>query len=114
MHVLNIINKKHTEYFKNINLLFIVCRLYQNSLELLFIFQKGRYFCPSWLSTESKILLSQMLQVDPLKRISIEELKVHPWVLTDFNTPVDWTNPKEVKFILLYMITIFNKFHQKN
>lgn len=28
-----------------------------------------------------------MLQVDPVKRISVEELKVHPWVVKDVCIP---------------------------
>ncbi|GIX88101.1 maternal embryonic leucine zipper kinase [Caerostris extrusa] len=58
--------------------------------------QKGRYFCPSWLSSESKALLSQMLQVDPAKRISIEELMSHSWITEGLET-TDWNTYKEAK-----------------
>ncbi|XP_035226664.1 maternal embryonic leucine zipper kinase-like [Stegodyphus dumicola] len=56
---------------------------------------KGKYFCPLWLSDESKAILSAMLQVDPSKRISIEGLKVHPWVLKGYDVPVDWNVSKQ-------------------
>ncbi|KFM82498.1 Maternal embryonic leucine zipper kinase, partial [Stegodyphus mimosarum] len=56
---------------------------------------KGKYFCPLWLSDESKAILSDMLQVDPSKRISIEGLKVHPWVLEGYDVPVDWNVSKQ-------------------
>ncbi|CAL1271388.1 unnamed protein product [Larinioides sclopetarius] len=58
--------------------------------------QKGRYFSPLWLSSESKELLQQMLQVDPNKRISIEGLKTHPWILNGFESS-NWDSYKEVE-----------------
>ncbi|KAF8782966.1 Maternal embryonic leucine zipper kinase like protein [Argiope bruennichi] len=58
--------------------------------------QKGRYFCPLWLSSESKEMLQQMLQVDPNKRISIEGLKSHPWILNGFESS-NWDSYKEVE-----------------
>ncbi|PRD26032.1 UNVERIFIED_CONTAM: melk [Trichonephila clavipes] len=56
--------------------------------------QKGRYFCPSWLSSESKAILNQMLQVNPNNRISIDELKTHPWVVKGTES-TDWNSYKE-------------------
>lgn len=32
-----------------------------------------------------------MLQVDPVKRISVEELKVHPWVVKDWCIPAGFS-----------------------
>ncbi|XP_054706769.1 maternal embryonic leucine zipper kinase-like [Uloborus diversus] len=59
--------------------------------------QKGRYFCPSWLSSESKTILFELLQVDPRRRISIENLKIHPWVMKGYEAPVDWYFTRSVK-----------------
>ncbi|KAG8200582.1 hypothetical protein JTE90_000652 [Oedothorax gibbosus] len=59
--------------------------------------QKGRYFCPSWLSVESKAILSEMLQVNPARRISIEDLKVHPWILKDSDVRTQWHCQKQIE-----------------
>ncbi|KAI8388797.1 kinase-like domain-containing protein [Radiomyces spectabilis] len=42
----------------------------------------GIYTMPSFLSPETKYLLTSMLVVDPMKRISIQEIRQNPW----FNT----------------------------
>ncbi|CAO3610270.1 unnamed protein product [Mucor hiemalis] len=39
----------------------------------------GIYTMPPYLSTDTKILLSSMLVVDPLKRITIQEIRKNPW-----------------------------------
>ncbi|KAM4876780.1 maternal embryonic leucine zipper kinase isoform 2-T2 [Thomomys bottae] len=51
---------------------------------------KGKYDVPKWLSPSSILLLQQMLQVDPKKRISIRNLLNHPWIMQDYNCPVEW------------------------
>ena len=40
----------------------------------------GRYTVPEFVSSESSQLISQLLQVDPKRRITIEQLMVHPWL----------------------------------
>lgn len=35
---------------------------------------------PAFLSKESRDLIQRMLTVDPSKRITLEEIKVHPWL----------------------------------
>ncbi len=35
---------------------------------------------PVFLSPCTKDIISKMLQVDPRRRISVQELKAHPWV----------------------------------
>lgn len=46
-----------------------------------------------------------MLQVDPVKRISVEELKVHPWVVKDWCIPAGFsissTEVHDFPFLLL-------------
>ncbi|KAI8366345.1 kinase-like domain-containing protein [Choanephora cucurbitarum] len=39
----------------------------------------GIYTMPSYLSPDTKLLLTQMLVVDPLKRITIQEIRQNPW-----------------------------------
>ncbi|PNI98929.1 MELK isoform 12, partial [Pan troglodytes] len=41
---------------------------------------RGKYDVPKWLSPSSILLLQQMLQVDPKKRISMKNLLNHPWI----------------------------------
>lgn len=48
----------------------------------------GRYDEPSWLSAESKQLIRFMLQVDPKKRITIDDLLCHPWIMLGDGDPV--------------------------
>uniref|UniRef100_A0A8C5V967 Maternal embryonic leucine zipper kinase n=1 Tax=Microcebus murinus TaxID=30608 RepID=A0A8C5V967_MICMU len=50
----------------------------------------GKYDVPKWLSPSSILLLQQMLQVDPKKRISVKNLLNHPWIMQDYNCPVEW------------------------
>ncbi|XP_073447850.1 maternal embryonic leucine zipper kinase isoform X1 [Aquarana catesbeiana] len=51
---------------------------------------RGKYDIPRWLSPGSVLLLSQMLQVDPKKRISVKHLLKHPWLMQGYNCPVEW------------------------
>ncbi|XP_048972230.1 maternal embryonic leucine zipper kinase isoform X3 [Canis lupus baileyi] len=51
---------------------------------------RGKYEVPKWLSSSSILLLQQMLQVDPKKRISMKNLLSHPWIMHDYNCPVEW------------------------
>ncbi|XP_047280145.1 maternal embryonic leucine zipper kinase isoform X12 [Homo sapiens] len=51
---------------------------------------RGKYDVPKWLSPSSILLLQQMLQVDPKKRISMKNLLNHPWIMQDYNYPVEW------------------------
>ncbi|KAM8842509.1 maternal embryonic leucine zipper kinase isoform 1-T1 [Synchiropus picturatus] len=50
----------------------------------------GRYDNPPWLSPGSVMLLNQMLQVDPKRRLTVSQMLDHPWVMKDYNTPVEW------------------------
>lgn len=37
---------------------------------------------PSYLSEQSRDIISRMLVTDPLKRITVEEIRTHPWFVT--------------------------------
>lgn len=52
--------------------------------------QQGKYDVPSWLSQDSMQLLGDLLQVDPKKRITMQQLVYHPWVLKGYSSSVDW------------------------
>jgi 5'-AMP-activated protein kinase catalytic alpha subunit len=41
--------------------------------------KSGQYSLPSHLSSGARDVISRMLLVDPLKRISIPEIRLHPW-----------------------------------
>ncbi len=47
-----------------------------------YLFKKikgGLYILPSYLSDDSKDLIGKMLITDPVKRITVEEIRRHPW-----------------------------------
>ncbi|KAH9490045.1 hypothetical protein Btru_035507, partial [Bulinus truncatus] len=62
----------------------------ENITQLYKKIKTGSYKFPDWLSEESKQLISQLLQIDPKKRISIPELLKHPWLTKNFNIPIEW------------------------
>ncbi|XP_014769598.1 maternal embryonic leucine zipper kinase [Octopus bimaculoides] len=49
----------------------------------------GKYSVPPWLSPESIEIIDQLLQVNPMRRISMRHLLNHPWVCQD-GKPVIW------------------------
>ncbi|XP_056368999.1 maternal embryonic leucine zipper kinase isoform X1 [Oenanthe melanoleuca] len=51
---------------------------------------RGKYSTPNWLSPTSTMLLDQMLQVDPKKRITVQQLLSHPWLMQGFPDAVQW------------------------
>ncbi|CAF4859702.1 unnamed protein product [Rotaria sp. Silwood1] len=53
--------------------------------------QNGVYHIPLWLSQESITLLRLMLQVDPTKRIRIDDLLRHRWLINNvYPEPIKW------------------------
>ncbi len=42
--------------------------------------QNGKYELPSWLTHDSVSLLADLLQTDPKRRITMQQLVYHPWV----------------------------------
>ena len=43
--------------------------------------KEGRYYMPNYITSEVKDLINRMLQPNPVKRISMREIKDHPWYL---------------------------------
>ncbi|CAF0991818.1 unnamed protein product [Rotaria magnacalcarata] len=53
--------------------------------------QNGIYYMPPFLSPESVALLRLMLQVNPMKRIRLDDLLCHAWLINQVYTePVEW------------------------
>ena len=50
----------------------------------------GKYDEPGWLSNSSRKLIRAMLQTDPKKRITIQQLCKHPWITAEFLNPVSF------------------------
>ncbi|KAF3852128.1 hypothetical protein F7725_005483 [Dissostichus mawsoni] len=61
--------------------------------------ERGKYDNPHWLSPGSVLILNQMLQVDPKRRITLRQLLDHPWVMKDYNSPVEWLSRKPLGHI---------------
>jgi hypothetical protein len=62
--------------------------------------QNGIYHIPSWLSPESITLLRLMLQVNSTKRIRIDDLLRHPWLINHtYSEPVRYESIYQVYFI---------------
>eukprot|EP01006_Ploeotia_vitrea_P044212 TRINITY_DN66817_c9_g5_i1.p1 TRINITY_DN66817_c9_g5~~TRINITY_DN66817_c9_g5_i1.p1 ORF type:complete len:355 (+),score=23.35 TRINITY_DN66817_c9_g5_i1:127-1065(+) len=61
--------------------------------------EKGEYKTPKHFSEETKQLLSKMLEVDPLKRTTLENLLKEPWVLEGLSDEKlrEAQNPEAVK-----------------
>uniref|UniRef100_A0A7N8X472 Maternal embryonic leucine zipper kinase n=1 Tax=Mastacembelus armatus TaxID=205130 RepID=A0A7N8X472_9TELE len=68
----------------------------ENCMALYRKIARGRYDNPRWLSPGSVLLLNQMLQVDPKRRLSVRQLLDHPWVMKDYNSPVEWYSRQPV------------------
>mmetsp|Transcript_18068 Transcript_18068/g.13111 ORF Transcript_18068/g.13111 Transcript_18068/m.13111 type:complete len:88 (+) Transcript_18068:608-871(+) len=52
------------------------------SISTLFIkIKEGKYYMPNFVTPVAKDLINRMLQPNPLKRITIKEIKRHPWYL---------------------------------
>ncbi|XP_029003612.1 maternal embryonic leucine zipper kinase [Betta splendens] len=60
---------------------------------------RGKYDNPHWLSPGSILLLNQMMQVDPKRRLCVRQLLNHPWVMKDYNSPVEWYSRQPLGYI---------------
>lgn len=62
--------------------------------------QNGKYDVPQWLSSGSRQIIKEMLEVDPEKRITVEKLLTHPWIQLGYNEPVSADSLHQVRFCL--------------
>ncbi|XP_062864421.1 maternal embryonic leucine zipper kinase-like [Trichomycterus rosablanca] len=61
-----------------------------NFVELREQITKGHFDTPDWLSPGSVLLIKEMLQVVPERRIKVEHLLDHEWVMKGYSSPVEW------------------------
>uniref|UniRef100_H2SD95 Maternal embryonic leucine zipper kinase n=1 Tax=Takifugu rubripes TaxID=31033 RepID=H2SD95_TAKRU len=66
---------------------------------------RGKYDNPQWLSPGSILLLNQMMQVEPKRRLTVQQLLGHPWVMKDYNSPVEWHSRQPLGHIDIDCIT---------
>jgi serine/threonine protein kinase len=52
----------------------------KNMLTLFDNIAKGVYVVPEWVEPNLRDLISKVLEVDPIKRLSIPQIKKHPWM----------------------------------
>jgi 5'-AMP-activated protein kinase catalytic alpha subunit len=45
--------------------------------------KEGNYYMPNFVSPDVKDLINRMLQPNPIKRITMNEIKEHSWYLKD-------------------------------
>lgn len=68
----------------------------------------GKYSTPPWLSAESVEIIDQLLQVNPMRRISMRHLLNHPWVCQN-GQPVNWKPcPTEFDEDCVIKLAVFN------
>lgn len=59
----------------------------------------GLYKNPHWLSPGSILLLNQMIQVEPKRRLTVRQLLAHPWVMKGYSSPVEWHSTRPLGHI---------------
>ncbi|OWK59631.1 Maternal embryonic leucine zipper kinase [Lonchura striata] len=75
---------------------------------------RGKYSTPNWLSPSSTLLLDQMLQVDPKKRITIQHLLSHPWLMEGFSDTVQWQSKYPLGHLDEDCVTELSVFHEQS
>uniref|UniRef100_A0A803T8F7 Maternal embryonic leucine zipper kinase n=1 Tax=Anolis carolinensis TaxID=28377 RepID=A0A803T8F7_ANOCA len=73
---------------------------------------RGKYEIPKWLSPGSVLLLHQMLQVDPKKRIMVKHLLNHPWLMHGDSFAVQWQSKYPLGHLDEDCITELSVFHK--
>ncbi|KFP51212.1 Maternal embryonic leucine zipper kinase, partial [Cathartes aura] len=74
----------------------------------------GKYSIPKWLSPSSTLLLNQMLQVDPKKRITVKHLLSHPWLMQGYSDAVQWQSKYPLGHLDEDCITELSVFHKQS
>ncbi|XP_021236938.1 maternal embryonic leucine zipper kinase isoform X1 [Numida meleagris] len=75
---------------------------------------RGRYTVPKWLSPSSTLLLSQLLQVDPKKRITVKHLLSHPWLMQGYSDAVQWQSKYPLGHLDEDCVTELSVFHNQS
>ncbi|XP_075344819.1 maternal embryonic leucine zipper kinase isoform X5 [Mycteria americana] len=76
--------------------------------------KRGKYSIPKWLSPSSALLLNQMLQVDPKKRITVKHLLTHPWLVQGYSDAVQWQSKYPLGHLDEDCITELSVFHKQS
>ncbi|XP_068783836.1 maternal embryonic leucine zipper kinase isoform X3 [Struthio camelus] len=75
---------------------------------------RGKYYVPKWLSPSSTLLLHQMLQVDPKKRITVKHLLSHPWLMQGYSDAVQWQSKYPLGHLDEDCVTELSVFHKQS
>ncbi|KAM6304109.1 maternal embryonic leucine zipper kinase isoform 2-T2 [Podargus strigoides] len=75
---------------------------------------RGKYNIPKWLSANSTLLLNQMLQVDPKKRITVKHLLSHPWLMQGYSDAVQWQSKHPLGHLNEDCVTELSVFHKQS
>ncbi|NP_001026680.2 maternal embryonic leucine zipper kinase [Gallus gallus] len=75
---------------------------------------RGKYAVPKWLSPSSTLLLNQLLQVDPKKRITVKHLLSHPWLMQGYSDAVQWQSKYPLGHLDEDCVTELSVFHNKS
>ncbi|KFO86830.1 Maternal embryonic leucine zipper kinase [Buceros rhinoceros silvestris] len=75
---------------------------------------RGKYSVPKWLSPSSVLLLNQMLQVDPKKRITVKHLLSHPWLMQGYSDAVQWQSKYPLGHLDEDCVTELSVFHKQS
>ncbi|KAK6324416.1 hypothetical protein J4Q44_G00037580 [Coregonus suidteri] len=70
-----------------------------NSMVLYRKITRGKYLNPHWVSPGSILLLNQMMQVDPKRRVTVRQLLDHPWMISGYGSPVEWHSKQPLGYI---------------
>ncbi|NXY49361.1 MELK kinase, partial [Ceuthmochares aereus] len=76
--------------------------------------QRGKYVIPKWLSPGSTLLLNEMLQVDPKKRITVKCLLRHPWLMQGYSDAVQWQSKCSLAHLDEDCVTALSVLHKKS
>ncbi|NXP15717.1 MELK kinase, partial [Thinocorus orbignyianus] len=76
--------------------------------------QRGKYSIPKWLSPSSTLLINQMLQVDPKKRITVKPLLSLPWLMQGYSDAVQWQSKYPLRHLDEDCITELSMFHRQS
>uniref|UniRef100_A0A8C3LED7 Maternal embryonic leucine zipper kinase n=1 Tax=Chrysolophus pictus TaxID=9089 RepID=A0A8C3LED7_CHRPC len=75
---------------------------------------RGKYTVPKWLSPSSTLLLNQLLQVDPKKRITVKHLLSHPWLMQGYSDAVQWQSKYPLGHLDEDCVTELSVFHNQS
>ncbi|XP_027734920.1 maternal embryonic leucine zipper kinase isoform X2 [Empidonax traillii] len=75
---------------------------------------RGKYSIPKWLSPSSTLLLDQMLQVDPKRRITVKHLLSHPWLMQGYSDAVQWQSKYPLGHLDEDCVTELSLFHEQS